>query len=144
MSRSGYSDDCDGSELNLWRGAVNSAIKGKRGQTFLRETLSILDAMPDKRLISNSLNEPSTGEFCTLGVVGSVRGLDMESLEASENSVIARCFGISNAMACEIINENDEGYWGLAGLETPEQRWTRMRLWVSQQIIEARAHEVKP
>lgn len=35
MSRSGYSDDCYGWELICWRGAVNSAIKGKRGQSFL-------------------------------------------------------------------------------------------------------------
>ncbi|KGC50992.1 hypothetical protein DO66_5867 [Burkholderia pseudomallei] len=36
MSRSGYSDDCGGWSLIRWRGAVNSAIKGARGQKFLR------------------------------------------------------------------------------------------------------------
>ena len=35
MSRSGYSDDCE--TMGLWRGAVERAIYGKRGQTFLRE-----------------------------------------------------------------------------------------------------------
>ena len=34
MSRSGYTDECDGWELVRWRGAVNSAIRGKRGQAF--------------------------------------------------------------------------------------------------------------
>ena len=29
MSRSGYTDECDGWELVRWRGAVNSAIRGK-------------------------------------------------------------------------------------------------------------------
>ncbi len=35
MSRSGYQDDCEG--LNLYRGTVRRAIRGKRGQAFLRE-----------------------------------------------------------------------------------------------------------
>ena len=63
MSRSGYSDDCSGRELNLWRGAVESAIRGKRGQAFLREMLVALDAMPEKRLIAGELVTP-TGEVC--------------------------------------------------------------------------------
>jgi hypothetical protein len=40
MSRSGYSDDCDGWALIRWRGAVNSAIKGRRGQQALREIVA--------------------------------------------------------------------------------------------------------
>lgn len=40
MSRSGYTDDCDDQwALIRWRGAVNSAIKGKRGQQALRGRL---------------------------------------------------------------------------------------------------------
>ena len=45
MSRSGYTDDYDdGYEwANIrWRGAVKSAIRGKRGQATLK---AILDAM---------------------------------------------------------------------------------------------------
>ena len=37
MSRSGYSDDLDNWDLIRWRGQVSSAIRGKRGQGFLRE-----------------------------------------------------------------------------------------------------------
>lgn len=47
MSRSGYNDDCDGWALIRWRGAVNSAINGKRGQAFLRELVAALDAAYD-------------------------------------------------------------------------------------------------
>jgi len=47
MSRSGYSDDCDDQwSLICWRGAVKSAIRGKRGQAFLKEMLAALDALP--------------------------------------------------------------------------------------------------
>ena len=55
MSRSGYSEDCDGWALVRWRGAVKSAIRGQRGQAFLRELLAALDAIPDKRLIAEEL-----------------------------------------------------------------------------------------
>jgi hypothetical protein len=139
MSRSGYSDDCQGRELNLWRGAVNSAIRGKRGQAFLREALAALDAMPEKRLIPDSLHEPASGEFCTLGVVGAARGMDMKPLEYSERDGVAQAFDISEALAAEIMFENDEhtsyAYW--KNPETPEQRWSRMRAWVANQIGES-------
>ena len=45
MSRSGYSDDDEDGRLAMWRGAVQSAIRGKRGQAALRELLTALDAM---------------------------------------------------------------------------------------------------
>lgn len=35
MSRSGYTDDCDGWQLIMYRGAVASAIRGARGQRLL-------------------------------------------------------------------------------------------------------------
>jgi len=56
MSRSGYSDDCeDNWSWICWRGAVKSAIRGKRGQAFLRETLAALDALPERKLIAKDL-----------------------------------------------------------------------------------------
>ena len=43
MSRSEYSEDCDSNWLMIqWRGAVASAIRGQRGQTFLYEMLHAL------------------------------------------------------------------------------------------------------
>lgn len=134
MSRSGYSDDCCGRELSLWRGAVERAIKGKRGQAFLREALAALDAMPEKRLTTDSLHEPATGEFCTLGVVGAARGMDMTPLEQAERDDVARGFDIAEALAAEIMFENDErGPW--REKESPEARWLRMRAWLVAHIL---------
>lgn len=139
MSRSGYSDDCDGAELNLWRGAVNMGIKGKRGQAFLREALAALDAMPEKRLTTDSLHEPATGEFCTLGVVGAARGMDLKPLEYADREPIAKAFGISAALAAEIMFENDDyDNWG-GRPRTPEQRWGAMRAWVERNITKPAA-----
>lgn len=137
MSRSGYSDDCDGRDLALWRGAVNRAIKGKRGQAFLREALSALDAMSEKRLITDSLHESATGEFCTLGAIGAARGMDMRPLQEAERDDVARRFGIAEALAAEIIHENDEAssYWPQTHEDmTPEKRWVYMRAWIAKHI----------
>lgn len=129
MSRSGYSDDCGGWDLICWRGAVKSALKGKRGQAFLIELRDALDAMPDKRLIADSLQ--AEGEFCTIGVVGAKRGVDMAALDPDDREAVGEAFGISPAMASEIVFMNDEGSWQA---ETPEQRWVRMRDWVESNI----------
>ena len=70
MSRSGYDDGCcDDSNWNLirWRGAVNSAIRGKRGQSLLREMREAMDAMPDKRLVAEQL--VCEDGVCALGTV---------------------------------------------------------------------------
>ena len=70
MSRSGYSDDY-GDEWSriCWRGAVASSLRGKRGQSFLREMLASLDALPAHELISGELVKE--GEACAIGECGS-------------------------------------------------------------------------
>jgi hypothetical protein len=136
MSRSGYSDDCDGWELIRWRGAVVSAIRGKRGQQFLMELRAALDTIPEKRLITGNLEDQ--GEVCALGAVGRVRGLDMAGIDVADREQIAKVFGIPAALAAEIMFLNDEQLgWG----ETPdgwrpsaERRWAEMRKWVEKQI----------
>jgi hypothetical protein len=131
MSRSGYSDDCDGWSLICWRGAVTSAIKGKRGQAFLIELREALEAMPDKRLVADVLE--ADGQFCAIGVLGEKRGVAMDKLDPSDREEVAEAFGIAPALAAEIVFMNDEGSWNS---ETPEQRWQRMRKWVDEQILQ--------
>jgi hypothetical protein len=134
MSRSGYSDDCGGWGLIMWRGAVNSAIKGKRGQAFLREMLEALDALPEKKLISSELKN-DVGEVCALGSVGVRRGLDMEPIDLDDREGVAKAFGIAEAMAAEImfINDDEFAYWNV----TPEKRYARVRAWVVEHLKEA-------
>ena len=129
MSRSGYSDDCDGWALIRWRGAVESAIKGKRGQKFLIELAEAMDAMPVKELIAYELVEQ--GKFCTLGVIGKKRGIAIELIDPEDSRTVAEQFVIANAMAQEIVFMNDEAAWYD---ETPSQRWERMRKWVGDNL----------
>jgi hypothetical protein len=127
MSRSGYSDDCD--NLQLWRGAVDRALLGARGQQFLKKLRAALDAMPVKRLIAYEIANTS-GDVCALGSVDPHCSVDPEDRDA-----VGQHFGIAPAMAAEIVYENDEGLGRWSGdKETPEARWVRMRAWVEKQI----------
>lgn len=163
MSRSGYTDDCE--NLALWRGAVDRAINGKRGQAMLRELAAAMDAMPEKTLAADSL-VTADGEFCTLGVLGAARGIDLSALDPEDPEQVADAFGIAKAMAQEIVylnDEQDDDYewveveicgpmrpwnpeWGrhvqrkhTSVLDGPERRWRRMRAWVAKHILPAAA-----
>jgi len=134
MSRSGYSDDCDDNwSLIRWRGAVKSAIRGRRGQAFLREMIEALDAVPGKRLIAHDLKS-SFDNVCAIGSVGLKRGVDMSTLDPNDPDTIAGVFGIATPLVREIEFENDEGCYGF--VETPEQRWARMRKWAVDNLAD--------
>jgi hypothetical protein len=158
MSRSGYSDDNEG--VNLWRGAVNSAIHGKRGQALLRDLLTALDAMPEKRLVAGELE--SEGEFCALGVVGRARGMNLATIDTYDVESLGPKFNIAEALAREIMWVNDEHVsntrwieveifgplrpWDrrISGMNVPNeragsQRWQTVREWVEANIAKAPA-----
>lgn len=141
MSRAGYSDDYDQWALIKWRGQVASAIRGKRGQAFIMELLDALEAMPERRLIANTLSRsapvygPPEGPVgvCAIGSVGVRRGLDMSDLDPDDYDHVADTFGIAHQLVQEIEYENDEaGDW--YGKRTPEQRWQHMHDWAMKQL----------
>lgn len=160
MSRSGYNDDCDDYlALGRWRGMVASALRGKRGQAFLRELAAAMDAMPEKRLIADELQ--FDGEFCALGVVGSARGIDMANIDPEDYDQVANAFGLAACMVQEIVFENDEAFSADEYVDVPvfgpvrpfypeygrhyvtvrqprkdsaEARWAHMRAWVQRHI----------
>lgn len=138
MSRSGYVDEmADQWALIMWRGAVASAIRGRRGQKFLRELLAAFDALSEKRLIEGDLVRE--GDVCAIGAVGKLRGVPLESMDPDDCGAIAKAFGISEAMVREILFQNDDGV-----RETPEQRFVRMRRWVISQIAPTPAEKAPP
>jgi hypothetical protein len=135
MSRSGYSDNCE--NIGLWRGAVDRAIAGKRGQAFLREMAAALDAMPVKELIADDIVRDDK-HVCALGSVALARRMSVSGFDVTDAAYVGQEFGIARALAAEIAYENDErgdrwrdGKWVD---ETPAARWTRMRRWVEEQI----------
>ena len=142
MSRSGYNND--GDNIAMWRGQVASAIRGKRGQAFLIELIEALDALPEKRLITDALIE-ADGAVCAIGSVGLRRGVDMSPFDPDEPEPIAKVFGIAHQLVQEIEFENDERQWryenGKSRKETPEERWARMRDWALSHIRDADVKE---
>lgn len=133
MSRSGYTECCE--NLELYRGAVNAAIKGNRGQKLIADLLTALDAMPEKRLISKELIN-SEREVCALGAVGLSRGVKIDDLDGYDADTVAGRFDIAPCLAREIAYENDEGAFYQ---ETPEKRWQRMRKWCVDNLRPERA-----
>jgi hypothetical protein len=129
MSRSGYSYDCD--NLQLYRGTVERAIKGQRGQAFLRELATAMDAMPEKILIEGDLID-ETGCCCAIGVVCKSRNIDVSKIDPYEPGHVGKVVGISQSMAAEIAYMNDEY---ARHPETPSDRWTRVRKWVAENLI---------
>lgn len=131
MSRSGYSEEIDGWDLIRWRGAVNSALKGKRGQAFLADMAVAMDAMTEKKLIADELISKE-GEVCALGAVAKYKSLNVSDIDPHCSEQISDVFNIAEALAREIAFMNDD-YYG----ETPERRWQRMREWVNANFYPA-------
>src|SRR5690348_16978662 len=131
MSRSGYTDDCEGGSLACWRGVIASATRGKRGQRFFRDLLTALDAMPVKRLVAGEL-ETDEGEVCALGSLAKAKGATLELDDTYDWDKLGATFDIAYQLACEVMFVNDEAgpYRG----ETDEQRWARVRMWTARQI----------
>lgn len=85
MSRSGYSDDIDDQwSWICWRGAVASAIRGVRGQSFLQEMFRAMESLPEKKLIADEL-ATADGAVCAIGAVGRNRGIDMENIDPEDS-----------------------------------------------------------
>lgn len=131
MSRSGYSEDGDYAGANLWPNIVERSIKGKRGQSFLKEMAKALDDMPEKKLISGDLIT-ETGEVCAIGAVCKARGLDVSSVDPDDRYDVGKLVGIAPTMAAEIEYQNDE----IRCSNSPEERWIRMRKWVGDNLME--------
>lgn len=135
VSRSGYTDDCYGPELAMYRGVIASATRGRRGQSFFRELVAALDAMPVKRLISGDL-ETEEGDVCALGCLAKRRGVTtLEPDDVTDHDKLGATFDIAHQLAAEVMYENDEGFHSYPHREeTPEERWARMRKWAAEQI----------
>lgn len=146
MGRHGLNDcgDWGDEDANLvfgrWRGQVESAIRGKSGQKFLKELVRALDALPEKKLVSESLQEQD-GAVCALGAVARARGIDMsqwtpgpdedkDDFHSDQVYELEGVFHIAHQLISEIIWENDEQ----CGRKTQEERWTWMRKWANYRI----------
>ncbi len=137
MGRHGYSDDCDDQWANIrWRGQVASAIRGKRGQEFLRDLVAALEAMPEKKLIPHELIE--NGQVCALGAVGRAKGFDMTEIDPYEHDLLADKLNIAEQLVREVEWENDEN-----GGSSPETRWNHIHKWAKAKLKDSNGESAK-
>lgn len=141
-------EDLDALELGRWLGRVKSAIRGRRGQRFLRDLERALVALPVKRLIRNSFCRD--GEVCLTGAAmvqkrvdaGMTReaamrevhktydaDMDEEDWGSDEGAAVVEGeFDVAESLAWEAVYQNDE----TAG--TPEHRYEACLRWVQRNI----------
>jgi len=144
---------------------MKQALKGKKGQKFLRELEAELVAMPEKRLWRGTLAQIPVyrpyfkieGEVCALGVVAVARAMkegksrdraifEVSKIAPAEDDQTsnwrkirkaADALGISMALAYAIVYQNDECGW--ESRRDPEANHTRMLEWVRSRIIKETA-----
>lgn len=135
MGRHGLYDSGDMEDVlafGRWRGAVASAIRGQRGQSFLRELLTAIDAIESRRLIGDGL-ENDHGEVCALGAVGRARGLSLQSVDYESPEAVAAFFGVNEKLAQEIMWVNDE-WTRRNNVPAMEERYQLVRNWILENI----------
>ena len=144
MSRLRYydDDDCSTSEEGLRRGWLQSAIRGQRGQRFLRELVAALDALPTPELSSGALEDAKTGCCCAFGAVRRLRGPENVGIwfhpeeEDMTPDNLAEPFGVSNTLAWAVVQVNED-----MSEDNTEQarrrRWAEVRSWAVRHLQEA-------
>ena len=142
MSRHGFTDYYDFEDdpnlaMGRWAGRVKSALRGQRGQDFLRRLIAALDAMQVKELHPNNL----AGDcVCAMGALARAETILTRDLQDElddpdgdhewATEVMGDRLNIAPSLAREVAYENDEGAWD----ETPAQRWARMRCWAAKRL----------
>jgi hypothetical protein len=136
-----YDDDSDPSQEGLAAGALRSAIRGERGQRFIRDLVQALDALPLPDLAAGALEDEETGCPCAFGAVRRFRGADavplwfhpMEEDVTPDN--LAKPFNVSKTLAWAVVQVNEDGMIG-NDEETRRLRWKRVRDWAVRRLSE--------
>lgn len=141
----------------LWEANLERSLKGRKGQSALRELEAALLALPDKRLIAND-TVSADGAVCAIAALAKHRGYqgdmalpkepdwnnpdddnspywdDYDYETAVENAMvkIAADLEVPPMVAKAIIYENDNDNYRPD--TTPERRYTRMLSWAQRQI----------
>jgi len=141
MSRLYYEDDYDYWQEGLQRGWLRSAIRGKRGQQFLRELVLALDALPTPELSCGALEDSKTGCCCAFGAVRRFRGPENIKLwfhpeeEDMTPDNLAEPFGVSPTLAWAVVQANDEDMNDGNTEQSRRRRWAEVRAWAVRHLL---------
>jgi hypothetical protein len=140
MTRLYYDDDLEPWEENLSAGALQSAIRGKRGQQLLRDLTNGLDALPSLELSAGALEDEATGCCCALGAVRRFRGEDAVPLwfhpmeEGVNPADLAKPFNIAKILAWAVVQVNEDAD-SCNDERARRRRWQRVRDWAVKNLI---------
>lgn len=142
MSRLYCEDDYDYRQEGLRAGWIRSAIRGKRGQSFLRELVTALDALPSPELSCGALEDLATGCCCAFGAVRRLRGPESVKLwfhpeeEDTSPDDLAKPFGVSLTLAWAVVQANED--MNESNTEQGRRRrWADVRAWAMRHLQEA-------
>lgn len=139
MTRLYYDDEPSPQEEGLIAGALRSAIRGKRGQRFLRDLIAALDALPSKELSAGALEDEQTGCCCAFGAVRRWRGAAAVPLwfdpmeEDLSPSHLAEPFNVSETLAWAVVAANESCFSGNAEPER-RRRWEEVKRWALRHL----------
>jgi len=141
MGRLYYHDDDDEcpSLDGLREGWVQNAIRGGRGQRFLRDLVDALDALPTPELSSGALEDPATGCCCAFGAVRRLRGPEEVRLwfdpaeEDRPPDDLAVPFDVSWALAWRVVQVNEERSCSNSEPDR-RRRWADVRDWAVRHL----------
>lgn len=137
--RISYSEDEDfPGQFGLWQANCVRSIKGKAGQTVLRELELALLALPEKRLIADEL-QTVAGEVCAIGALVKYCGIEKTQSDPEEMEDVGVELGLPRLVAWKVVALNDveiQGHYeqGIYQPVTPEERYKRVLKWVQRQI----------
>lgn len=121
-------------------GALRSAIRGNRGQQFLRDLVAALNALPEPKLSAGALEDEETGCCCAFGAVRRYRGTDAVPLyfDPQEKDLdpphFVEPFNVATALAWEVVEAN-EGRSVSNSEAAMRQRWSSVRAWAARQLL---------
>lgn len=128
-------------QFNLWQANCLRSIKGKAGQSSLRDLEKALLALPSKRLIINEL-EDADGEVCAIGALAKYRGHTPRADPEYEMEEVGMEMGMPALVAWKIVSMNDlelDWRWdkqlGKQVQITPEERYERILRQVQQWLV---------
>lgn len=149
--RINYSEDEDfNNQALLWEANQERCIRGRKGQAALYELEAALLALPEKRLITDEL-ENAAGDVCAIGALARFKGKDNPRVvydsgqptlangeilpdEVEEATLdTARELGVPRLVALAVVRENDDdNYYPIA--TTPEQRYEKVLGWTREAL----------
>ena len=142
MSRSGFHDMDEYDQdtilaMGRARGQIVSAIRGKRGQKFLRTALTALDAMEDKRLAGGTFGVGDAGCMCLFTSIATETGRASAIPKRPNDDGKGTChqladaFNVAPILVRDLVWDNDEN-----APRDPAARWQYMRDQIAAMIVD--------